>query len=174
MQYAQAPEVRSVGFETAKQTAECIERHSHGRVNVEIDEQSGTVEITGRNALEERLAADVFRAVRYGFDIEEAVALLDEDRLRLDTVDITRFTRNDGDCRRLKGRVIGKDGRTRELLEELTGATVVVHDKQVSAIGEHRALEAVRRAVAMLLNGCPHSAVYEFLEQHEAPAASAP
>jgi putative ABC transport system permease protein len=39
-----------------------------------------------------------------------------------DVIDIERAARNDNDLRRKKGRLIGEDGRTRELMEELTGA----------------------------------------------------
>lgn len=67
--------------------------------------------------------------------------------------------------RRQKGRLIGENGRTRELMEELTGADVVIYGSTLGIIGQPEEVEVVRRAVDMILDGAPHGAVYSFLER---------
>jgi ribosomal RNA assembly protein len=63
------------------------------------------------------------------------------------------------------GRVIGKDGRTREALENLTGANVSIYGKTVSTIGYVDQIQTVRKAIEMLTEGAPHASVYSFLER---------
>ena len=62
------------------------------------------------------------------------------------------------------GALIGEDGRTRELMAELTGAAVVIYGTTLGAIGTPQQVKAVREAAEMLLDGAPHGTVYSFLE----------
>ena len=82
-----------------------------------------------------------------------------------DVVDIEAATRNKNDLRRQKGRLIGEDGRTRELMEELSGADVVIYGTTLGVIGKPEQVDAVRSAAEMILDGAPHGAVYSFLER---------
>jgi ribosomal RNA assembly protein len=111
------------------------------------------------------VAPDVVKAIGRGFNPETALSILDHDLRTLELVDLTEHTRNDNDLQRKKGRIIGENGRTRELLEELTGADVVVYGSTVGAVGGPEELQVVRRAVGMLLDGAPHGAVYSYLER---------
>jgi len=82
-----------------------------------------------------------------------------------DLIDLSDKTRNDNDLRRQKGRLIGENGRTRELMEELSGADVVIYGSTIGMIGDPEEVEAVRRATGMILDGAPHGAVYSYLER---------
>lgn len=66
--------------------------------------------------------------------------------------------------RRMRGRVIGKDGRSRELIEELSEAYVSVYGNTIGIIGGSTELNIAKRAVEMLLDGSEHATVYSFLE----------
>ncbi len=66
---------------------------------------------------------------------------------------------------RLKGRVIGAEGRTRSLIESLTGVTLSIYGKTISILGTYEEVNDAKRAVDMLLSGKPHSGVYRFLEK---------
>jgi ribosomal RNA assembly protein len=94
-----------------------------------------------------------------------ALSLLDDELRTFELVDLASHTRNKNDLRRQKGRLIGEDGRTRELMEELTGAEVVIKGSTLGVIGQQEEVNAVRRAVGMILDGAPHGAVYSFLER---------
>jgi ribosomal RNA assembly protein len=66
---------------------------------------------------------------------------------------------------RIKGRIIGRDGRSRELIEEHTETFVSVYGKTVSIIGTTESVSTARRAIEMLIKGSPHSTVYRWLEK---------
>jgi len=66
--------------------------------------------------------------------------------------------------RRLKGRVIGADGKTRRIIEDMTETYVTVYGKTIGIIGETSNVSLARRAIESLLRGSPHSSVYKWLE----------
>ena len=135
-------------------------------VRLDIDSESGSVAIEETDdPVAALVAPDVVKAIGRGVNPETALSILDHDLRTLELVDLTEHTRNDNDLQRKKGRIIGENGRTRELLEELTGADVVVYGSTVGAVGGPEELQVVRRAVGMLLDGAPHGAVYSYLER---------
>lgn len=142
------------------------EIESRAEVRLDIDSESGSVAIEGVGDPVKGLAApDIVRAIGRGFTPETALTLLDGDLRMFDLIDLDAQTRNKNDLRRQKGRLIGEDGRTRELMEELTGANVVIYGSTLGIIGEAEEVDAVRQAVSMILDGAPHGAVYSFLER---------
>ncbi|MFB6127121.1 MAG: pre-rRNA-processing protein PNO1 [Halolamina sp.] len=135
-------------------------------VRLDIDSESGSVAIdTIGDPVDAMMAPDIVRAIGRGFHPEDALSLLDHDLRRFDLIDLTEQTRNGNDLQRQKGRLIGENGRTRELMEELTGADVVIKGSTLGVIGQPEEVEAVRRAAGMILDGAPHGAVYSFLER---------
>ncbi|MFB6138589.1 MAG: pre-rRNA-processing protein PNO1 [Halobacteriaceae archaeon] len=148
------------GGETMRRVEEAAE------VRLDIDSEDGSVAIeTVGDPLLGMQAPQVVRAVGRGFAPDEALRLLEEDMVMFETVDIDRSARNENDLRRKKGRLIGEDGRTRELMEELTGASVVIYGTTLGVIGRPKEVDVVRSAAEMLLDGAPHGAVYSFLER---------
>jgi ribosomal RNA assembly protein len=69
---------------------------------------------------------------------------------------------------RLRARVIGSNGKTRRLIEELTGSTMSVYGSTVGLIGQPEQVDVARRAVDMILRGSEHATVYRFLERSRA------
>jgi len=110
-------------------------------------------------------AAQVIRAISYGFPPEKAMRLLDDDQV-LVVVDLKQIV---GDApnhlRRVKGRVIGEKGRARRTLEEMTGTDINVGDYEVAIIGDYERAIAAKKAVEMLVEGRMHSTVYKYLDQ---------
>jgi len=109
--------------------------------------------------------AEVIRAIGRGFSPERAFPLLEDEMLMLDVIDLSRVCNTKTDMARIKGRIIGKDGRTREITEKLTGVGISVYGKTVAIIGGPEQIRIARAAIEMLLDGAPHGAVYGFLEK---------
>jgi len=141
-----------------------IERRAE--VRLDIDSENGSVEIrTTGDPLSALKGPDIVRAIGRGFSAEEALSLLSDEMMMFDLVDIKQAARNENDLKRQKGRLIGKGGRTRELMEDLTDTSVVIYGSSLGVIGMPKQVEVVRAAVEMLLDGAPHGAVYSFLER---------
>ncbi|ERG95278.1 KH domain-containing protein [Haloquadratum walsbyi] len=141
-----------------------IERQAE--VRLDIDSETGSVAIDDvGDPVRGMLAPDIVRAIGRGFTPTVALSILDDEMRTFELIDIDAHTRNKNDLQRQKGRLIGENGRTRELMEELTGAEVVIKGTTLGVIGQPEEVEAVRRATGMLLDGAPHGTVYAYLER---------
>lgn len=139
-------------------------------VGLEVDSENGTVQITlPPNAEDPTVlfrAKEVVTAIGRGFAPNHAFKLLEDDEVVFEVIDLRETVgRSQSDLKRLKGRVIGKEGKTRRIIEELSGANISVYGHTISIIGyaEHAAI--AREAVRMLLGGSLHGTVYRFLHK---------
>ena len=107
---------------------------------------------------------DVIKAIGRGFAPDRATRLFDDDEY-LEVVDLKEFVggRNN-QLSRVRGRIIGKDGKTRKIIEDLTGVYVTIYGNTVALIGNSVSLPVAKHAVELLLNGSEHATVYHYLE----------
>ena len=138
-------------------------------VDLKIDSPSGAVEIGVKpnapdpsGALQ---AKDIVLAIGRGFSPERAFRLFNEDTA-LDIIDLHDFFgKNEAEIRRVDGRIIGREGKTRRILEELTGAAISVSGHTVSIIGGYEAVSMAKDALEKLIKGRQHGTVYKFLRR---------
>lgn len=130
---------------------------------LKIDSEEGDVFITGKDALKLYDAREIILAIARGFNPEIAFLLLKAD-YSLEVINAQDFAKTKNALIRLRGRIIGSSGRSRQTIEELTGAYVSVYGKTVALIGNMEGLNLARRAIQMLLGGSPHRNVYKWLE----------
>ena len=143
---------------------ELIEERSTASLN--IDSQSGDVEIADpKDALKGMRAKEVVMAIARGFSPEKALKLFDYDLLMFETIDLSNIARTEKDLLRIRGRLIGKDGKTREIFESLTSAYISVYGKTVCLIWYPEQNAVARAGIEMLLEGSAHGPVYSFLEK---------
>lgn len=165
MQHVTVPQDR-IGVLIGEGGETMREIESRSEVRLDIDSESGSVGIESvGDPVTGLVAPDIVRAIGRGFKPEVALSLLDGEMRMFDLIDLSDKTRNDNDLRRQKGRLIGENGRTRQLMEELSGADVVIYGSTIGMIGSPEEVETVRRATAMILDGAPHGAVYSYLER---------
>jgi ribosomal RNA assembly protein len=111
-------------------------------------------------------AKDLVTAIGRGFAPDEACRLIRDEDTIFDMVDLRlTFGRSDSDIRRVKSRIIGADGKTRKLIEELTEADVVIYGHTIGIIGTFEQVDAARNAVQMIIDGCQHNTVYKYLQK---------
>jgi ribosomal RNA assembly protein len=133
---------------------------------LEIDSESGTVTVeSSEDPLMVMRVSDLVRAIGRGFSPERALAILDDEMLMLNVMDLSKMVGTKSDMARLKGRIIGKDGKTREIMEKLSGSKVSVYGKTIALLGYPEQIRVSRAAIEMLLDGAPHGNVYSFLEK---------
>ena len=134
------------------------------KTEVKVDSLEGDIFIYGEDALGLYTAREVIRAIGRGFNPEIAKLLLKQDYI-FEYIGLNEFTgKSKNTLLRLKGRVIGKEGKSRRLIEELSEAYVSVYGKSVSIIGTAESASMAKRAVEALLQGSTHASVYKWLE----------
>jgi ribosomal RNA assembly protein len=139
-------------------------------VTLEIDSESGGVTILlSKKSNDPSLlfkAKDTVTAIGRGFSPEHAFRLLRNEDAVFDFTDLRAvFGRSESDIKRVKGRVIGANGKTRKLIEELTEASVVVYGHTIGFIGTFEQVDVARNAVQLLINGSQHHTVYKYLQR---------
>ena len=141
---------------------EKIEQHG---VKLEIDSSTGDVKIEGDDSLREMEAENVVRAIARGFSPDKAL-LLFNDEYYFELLDMRDWVgKKKEHVKRIAGRIIGKEGKARRLIEEMTGAYISVYGHTVAIIGRIDELQMAKQAIEMLLEGANHSTVYRFLEK---------
>ncbi|MCD6448223.1 MAG: RNA-processing protein [Thermoplasmata archaeon] len=141
---------------------EKIEQHG---VKLEIDSSTGDVKIEGDDSLREMEAENVVRAIARGFSPDKAL-LLFNDEYYFELLDMRDWVgKKKEHVKRIAGRIIGKGGKARKLIEEMTGAYISVYGHTVAIIGRIDELQMAKQAIEMLLEGANHSTVYRFLEK---------
>jgi ribosomal RNA assembly protein len=131
------------------------------KLNVDCVINDNAAELDGEG-LELMTAKNIAKAIGRGFSPVRAYRLLDED-VQFEIFDMARF--NDARIKAVKSRVIGTKGKTRNMIEECTGAFVSVYGKTISVIGNPEELKNASKAIEMLINGSEHKTVYRFLGQ---------
>ena len=139
-------------------------------VELQIDSETGGVTaMLAEKAEDPSLlfrVKDVVTAIGRGFSPEHAFRLIRDEEAMLDVIDLRLiFGKSESDVRRVKGRIIGMNGKTRRIIEELTDTNTCVYGHTVSIIGNIEQAQVAREAIQMLINGSLHSTVYRFLHR---------
>src|SRR3989338_6029713 len=100
-----------------------IEETTSTKLN--IDSKEGDVFVAGEDALGLYTAREIIKAIGRGFNPEVAKLLLKPDYI-FEVVDVSEYVKSKEAMLRLKGRVIGKEGKSRRLIEELTECNISV------------------------------------------------
>ncbi len=136
-------------------------------VDLEIESDAGNVTITlspGQDDVSVLFtAANIVKAVGRGFSPPRAMRL-SEEGWDLSIMDLEEYVGTSRSAQeRVKGRIIGKAGRSREIIEELTETQISVYGGTVAIIGHVEALPAAMEAVGMLIRGSFHKTVWNYL-----------
>lgn len=137
-------------------------------VKLEIDSKDGSVVVHEEEAEDPFVAmraSEIVKAIGRGFTPEHAFSLLRDD-FYFNLIDITDYVgKKPNHVRRIRARLIGTEGKTRKLIEDLSESYLAVYGNTVSIIGDGWGTDIARRAVDMILSGSEHRSVYSFLEK---------
>lgn len=139
-------------------------------VKLEVDSQTGDIKISlNPNSQDPSVlfkAKDYVLAIGRGFNPDRAYTLLRDEEKTLNVIDLREFFgRSPSNIKRVKGRIIGKDGKTRRIIEELSSASISVYGYTISIIGDIEQSGAARQAIEMLIKGSQHATVYNYLQR---------
>ena len=109
---------------------------------------------------------DFVKAVGRGFSPQRAMRLLEEDEY-LEVIEIADYigSKKPEQMTRVRSRIIGSQGKTRRIIEDLTGVNMSIFGSTVCLIGNSVQLPVAKTAVEMILRGSEHSTVYRYLER---------
>lgn len=140
-------------------------------VNIDLDSKTGYCDIQPKiedpsyNPLNVLTAEKILKAINRGFNPVKAMSLADE------TYDLEVFNlqkilgRSEKKIKRMKGRVIGRNGEMRQAIERYADCFLSVYGKTISLIADYDNLQIARKAVSMILSGIPHHTVLKYLER---------
>ena len=131
---------------------------------LKIDSKEGEVEVIGKDALGLYASREIIQAIGRGFNPEFALLLLKQD-YAFEQININDYLKTEDAMQRLKGRVIGSEGKARKYIEEMTETHISVYGKTIGIIGETENASTARQAIESLLKGSQHSNVYHWLEK---------
>ena len=167
MKYIRIPQDR-IGVLIGPQgkTKEQIEQQA--TITIDIDSKLGEVSFN-EQALENPLLTfqieNVIRAIGRGFSPEHALHLLKDD-MTFFLFDIHDYVgKKPTHVKRLKSRIIGTGGKTKQTLEHLTSSTICIYGHTIGIIADLEVIEFTKKAVDMLLSGSKHASVYRYLER---------
>jgi len=139
-------------------------------VKINIDSKTGDCEVLPRIddpnyiPLNDYTAQKIVNAINRGFNPAKAMKLMEEN------YDIEVFNllsilgKSEKHIKRVKGRVIGRNGEMRRAIERFAESFVSVYGKTVSIIAMYEDLQIARKAINMIIKGLPHHMVIKYLE----------
>jgi ribosomal RNA assembly protein len=140
-------------------------------VIINIDSKTGNCEIRSNPEnpnyipLNNFTAEKIANAINRGFNPIKAMKLFEEN-FDLEVFNLLKIVgKSDKRIKRIKGRIIGRNGEMRKAIERYAESFVSVYGKTVSIIANYNNLQIARKAVSMLINGMPHHVVLKFLEE---------
>ncbi|MFX1303916.1 MAG: KH domain-containing protein [Promethearchaeota archaeon] len=139
-------------------------------VKVNLNSKTGDCEILpqpeNRNYMPLNIftAEKIVKAINRGFNPIKAMKLLEENHEFFTINLLESLGKSDKRIKRIKGRVIGRNGEMRKAIERYAESFLSVYGKTISIIADYDNLQIARKAVRMLINGIPHHVVLRFLE----------
>jgi ribosomal RNA assembly protein len=135
------------------------------KTTITIDSEEGLVSIEGEEADGFLRSVEVVKAIARGFSPERAYTLFEDEDLFLEVIDLSDVADGPGKMERIRGRIIGKEGKSRSQIEDLTSTEISVYGKTVAIIGMLDQVKVAREAIEMLINGVSHESMYSFLDR---------
>jgi ribosomal RNA assembly protein len=132
-------------------------------LEVKIENRGTEVYIEG-DAENEYIAEKVVNALNFGFPFSVAIEIKTAD-LVFERINIKDYTKQK-DLARVRGRIIGAQGKTIKTISELGNCYMELKDNYVGIIGEPEFIKNAQEAIISLAKGAKQANVYAYLEKH--------
>jgi len=153
--------MRNVIVERMRKVKRAVPRIEE-RMKVKLGFGKDSVSVSG-SELDEYLVEKIICAVDFGFDVEDALLLKNEDFV-LEFIDIKEHTRRKN-LKDVRARVIGTGGKAKKTIENLTGSVICINLNKVGVIVDSAHLDVVVQAIESLIQGARHGNVFAYLEK---------
>ena len=136
-------------------------------LKIDIDSKLGEVVIDDHEVEDPLIVIkveNIIKAIGRGFSPDKAYRLFDDDA-DFFIFDLYAYVgKKPAHIRRLKSRIIGREGKTKRVLEELTDSKISVYGHTISIISDILKMNILKKSVDLLLTGSKHATVYRFVE----------
>lgn len=129
-----------------------------------------TIEIKGKqvtyqgDAVHEYTAELVLQAMAFGFSAKQALQLIEPDTT-FKVIAMKHFTRRK-DMEDVRSRVIGKEGKTKRTIENITDCDIIINNNDIGILGSSVQVEAAIVGLGNLIRGTKEANTYAYLERH--------
>lgn len=143
-----------------------IEKQTNTRL--EIDSKTGEVVIVGgKNYYDIFNAKKIISAISRGFSPEHAFFILKEN-YTLEIITISDLAgKNESRLEQIKGRIIGRQGSIKSLIERHFNCHISIFGKTVSIIAKTEDLQEIYKIIEAIIGGCKHSTVFKLLKTNK-------
>ncbi len=141
-----------------KQNKEKLEKS----LKCKISFRGKNVSISG-TAVDEYVASQVIDALNLGFKVPQTLLLCNENFV-FEKIHIKDLTKRH-DLSRIRGRIIGTRGKTKEIIENLSDCFISLHENTVGIIGSAENIEKAIQAIKSIIQGKKQGKVYNYLEK---------
>merc|ERR1712146_851742 len=126
------------------------------KLNIRMNLKTRTVEIATKVETEDfgtlQKGFDFINAFILGFNVNDAAALISSDELFMQTFDLKDVaTLKRKHLSRSVGRLVGKEGRVKTNIENITRTRVVIANNRVHLLGTYNNIRIVRDAICHLI-----------------------
>jgi len=108
---------------------------------------------------------DVIKAIARGFGPEVALYLAEKEDFMFELIDLGEFCGTENAIHRVKGRIIGSEGRVKKDIENMADCHIAVYGNTVGIIAPFDSMSYAKEAIGMIINGSMHSSVLNFLSR---------
>lgn len=120
------------------------------------------IQIEG-SAIQEYESEIVFKAISAGFSAKKALLLKDENNIFRE-MNIKDYTKRKN-LEDIRARIIGKNGKTKKTLEEISSGYIKIKDNNIGIICSSEEIESLTVAIINLIKGTKQANVYKYLER---------
>ncbi|MDD5177774.1 MAG: KH domain-containing protein [Candidatus Nanoarchaeia archaeon] len=132
-------------------------------VAIKVDSEECTATLESEDSIKIFEATPAIRCIARGFNPKLATMLRNENTI-LEIINIEDYV---GDSikakKRIKARLIGKEGKARKEIERLTNTHISIYGKTVAILGSYENVEIAKEGVEELLKGAPHVNAFNYI-----------
>jgi ribosomal RNA assembly protein len=132
-------------------------------LNIKISNRGKEVTIQGEPE-DEYIAEKVIDAINFGFPFSHAISIKTEEN-ELEIINIKEHTTKQN-YERVRGRIIGKAGKTLKTISNLTNCYLELKDNKVGIICAPENLESAQEAIIEIVRGSKQTNVYSRAERN--------
>ncbi|PJE81589.1 hypothetical protein COU58_01435 [Candidatus Pacearchaeota archaeon CG10_big_fil_rev_8_21_14_0_10_32_42] len=111
-------------------------------------------------------AEKVLDALNLGFSFSDAISIKEKE-FEFDKINIREFVRRGNNMEKIRGRIIGRNGKVLSALSQLTKCSIELKNNEVGIIGNPEDIKSAIDSLIHIIQGGKHSNVYKGLEKRK-------